>query len=91
LELSPDTQMLFYNIDKLKTEFIKKSKSKQDEISKSIHVLGFSIDKIPASTKLIFMLVIFALFALGIVFLLKKVATVDKKAKVSLNPDKKKK
>ena len=83
--------MLFYNIDKLKTEFIKKSKSKQEEYSKSLHVLGFSIDKIPASFKLVFALAVFVVFAVAMMFLLKKVTTADKKAKISANPDKKKK
>jgi hypothetical protein len=53
--------------------------------------MGFSLDKIPASTKLIFTLVVFVLIALGMVFLLRKVNVNEKKAKVSVNPDKKKK
>jgi hypothetical protein len=83
--------MLFYNVDKLKTEFIKKAKAKQEELTKSIHVLGFSLDKIPPSVKLLFAAIVFAIIALAMLVMLRKVATPDKRAKVSANPDKKKK
>jgi hypothetical protein len=53
--------------------------------------MGFSLDKIPPSTKLIFALVVFVFIALGMVWMLKKVTVNEKKAKIAANPDKKKK
>lgn len=74
LNLTPEQQMLFYKLEKAKNEFIVTNRERQEKAAKSLPpIFGIDIWNVSASTKILYLLVVFALFAFGIVYLLGKV------------------
>jgi hypothetical protein len=87
LDLSPEQQILFYKLDKAKSEFILANRERQEKASKSLPpIFGFDLMSVSSEFKLLYLLIVFALFALGIAYALGKVKGNRKEVK-----DKKKK
>lgn len=81
LEVSPELHILFYQLEQLRNEFIKQSRTKQEQLQKGIHLLGYNISDVPDFVKLGLFVGVFAIFALSMIYLLSKVTPQEKEKK----------
>lgn len=73
LELTPEQTILFYKLEKSKDDFMKVNRERQEKAKNSFPPLfGIDINEISSEVKLLYTLVVFALFAAGIFYALKK-------------------
>lgn len=81
LELTPEQQLLFYKLETTRNEFIVASKSRQEEMSKSLTLFGINFNEVSAGFKLLYIVSIFAIAILGVLYLLGKVTKKEKEKK----------
>jgi hypothetical protein len=81
LEASPEVHILFYQLEQLRNEFIKQSRTKQEQLQKGIHLLGYNISDVPEVAKLGLFFGVFAVFAFSMIYLLSKVTPQEKEKK----------
>jgi hypothetical protein len=74
LQPTPEQNILFMKIEKAKDEYLKANRERQEKASKSLPpVLGLDLNAISLEVKVLYMVIVFAIFAILIVFLLTKV------------------
>jgi hypothetical protein len=80
LELTPEQQIIFYKVEKAKEEYIRLSRERQEAAAKSFPpIFGIDISQIAAEFKIVYMIAVFTLFAIGILYALKKLRKEPKK------------
>jgi hypothetical protein len=81
LELTPEQILLFHQLESSRNEYIAQSKHAQEENAKSLKVFGINLNEISSGFKLLYTVAFFAIFILGVLYLLKKVQPVKKEKK----------
>ena len=82
VQLTPEQNILFYKIDKAKDDFLRVNRERQEKAAKSLPPLfGLDLNAISPEVKVLYMVVIFALFAMLLVYLLSKVLPKAKQQK----------
>jgi hypothetical protein len=85
LEFTPEQQLLFFKLEKAKTEYITKTKEKQASDKGTMKLWGIDFLKVSPTVKMLYFLVVFAVFILGVLYLLSKVMKKEEKKKKKKN------
>ncbi len=79
---TPEQTILFYKIDKARDDFMRVSRERQVKASKSFPpIFGIDINAISQEIKVLYLVVVFSLFAILVAYLLTKVLPKPKNAK----------
>jgi hypothetical protein len=71
--MTPEQQLLFYKLDKVRNEFIVTNRERKEKASKSLPpIFGFDFMAVSPQVKLIYTIAVFVIFALGILIALRK-------------------
>lgn len=82
IQLTPEQTILFYKIDKAKDEYLRVNRERQEKAAKSFPpIFGINLTEISSEIKVLYMVIIFGIFAIIIVYLLTKVLPKQKPAK----------
>ncbi len=82
IQLTPEQQILFYKYEKAKDDYIIANRARQEKAAKSFPpIFGIDITEISPMVKILYALIVFALFMVGIMYALGKVKKEDKKKK----------
>ena len=79
-QISPEIQILFKKLELARNDYIKYTKTRQEQLKNEFFIFGFSLKNIPKKVYLLFAFVFISIFILGIVLLLSKVINNEKKA-----------
>lgn len=69
--ISPETQILFMKIEKARNDYMANAKQRMEKGKGEFRIFGYSLTEVPKSVNLIVAIVIFSLFAGGILYGLK--------------------
>ena len=79
---TPEQNILFYKIDKAKDDFLRYNRERQDKASKSFPpIFGIDINAISVEVKVLYLVIVFAVIAILIVYLLSRVLPKQKPSK----------
>merc|ERR1711976_40693 len=66
LEITPEQQILLIKLEKIKEEYIVRTRQRREDASKQVPpIFGFDINAVPVTVKVFFLIGFFAVFALG--------------------------
>ena len=80
MELSPETELLFYKLEKSKDEYMAKMKERTEKSKNTLSIFGYDLSNLPVGFNIIFAIVVLCLMIGGIVLMLR---TVKKEEKIS--------
>lgn len=80
LELSPETQLLFYKLEKAKEEYMQRMREKTERSRNTLSIFGYDLMNLPVGFNIVFSIVIMSAMIGGILYMLK---SLQKEEKVS--------
>lgn len=86
LELSPETQLLFYKLEKAKEEYMQTMREKTERSKNTLSIFGYDMMNLPVGFNIVFSVVIMGLMIGGILYMLK---SLKKEERVSSKKKKK--